>query len=73
MTNPFDDENATYLVLLNQEGQYSLWPALIDVPNGWSVVHPADTRNACFDFINSNWTDMRPTCLRSIGNGGVGQ
>jgi MbtH protein len=27
MTNPFDDENATYVVLVNQEGQYSLWPA----------------------------------------------
>jgi MbtH protein len=61
------------VVLVNQEGQYSLWPALVDVPDGWSVIHPADSRKACLDFINSNWTDMRPKSLRSVGNGGVGQ
>jgi len=73
MTNPFDDENATFLVLVNQEGQYSLWPVLVDVPDGWSVAHTADSRKACLDFINSNWTDMRPKSLRSVGNGGLGQ
>jgi MbtH protein len=56
MTNPFDDENATYVVLVNDEEQYSLWPVLIDVPGGWRVVHPADSRKACIDFINRNWT-----------------
>jgi MbtH protein len=65
MTNAFDDENAMYLVLLNDEEQYSLWPARIDVPVGWRVVHAADSRKVCLDFINSNWTDMRPKSLRS--------
>ncbi|MBK1867309.1 MbtH family protein [Taklimakanibacter albus] len=64
MTNPFDDESGTFLVLPNEEEQYSLWPSHIDVPAGWRVVHPADGRRACLDFIESNWTDMRPNSLR---------
>src|SRR4051812_26948211 len=36
-TNPFEDENGTYVVLVNDEGQHSLWPAYIDVPAGWFV------------------------------------
>lgn len=63
MTNPFEDENGTYLVLVNEEGQHSLWPSFIDVPAGWRVVHNSDTRKACLDYINSNWTDMRPRSL----------
>lgn len=26
--NPFDDPDATFLVLLNDEGQHSLWPVM---------------------------------------------
>ena len=35
MTNPFEDADALYLVLVNDEGQYSLWPAGTAVPAGW--------------------------------------
>jgi MbtH protein len=63
MTNPFDDENGTFHVLVNEEGQHSLWPAFIDVPQGWTIVHASDTRAACLDYVNKNWTDMRPKSL----------
>jgi MbtH protein len=63
MTNPFDDPDAEYLALVNDEGQYSLWPAFADVPAGWVVDHGADTRQACLDHIERNWTDMRPRSL----------
>ncbi|WP_321473486.1 MbtH family protein [uncultured Paludibaculum sp.] len=63
MTNPFEDDDRTYIVLINDEGQYSLWPSSIDVPAGWSVVHQTDTRQACLDYIAANWTDMRPKSL----------
>lgn len=39
MANPFENADGTYLVLVNEEGQYSLWPGFIDVPSGWTVVH----------------------------------
>ena len=68
MTNPFEDDNATYQVLINDEGQYSLWPTFIDVPAGWTVAHAADSRQACLDFVNQNWKDMRPLSLvREMG------
>ncbi|MGH3779461.1 MAG: MbtH family protein [Pseudonocardiaceae bacterium] len=63
MMNPFEDTDGTYLVLMNDEGQHSLWPAFIEVPAGWRVVHPHNTRQACLDYINENWTDMRPQSL----------
>jgi MbtH protein len=61
--NPFESADGTYLVLTNDEGQYSLWPAFIDVPKGWLVVHEADSRQACLDDINEHWTDTRPRSL----------
>ena len=63
MTNPFEDENGVYHVLINAEGQHSLWPSFIDVPAGWTIVHESDSRAACLEFINQNWTDMRPNSL----------
>ncbi|WP_369027930.1 MbtH family NRPS accessory protein, partial [Nocardia farcinica] len=26
MTNPFDDDNARFYVLINDEGEHSMWP-----------------------------------------------
>ncbi len=63
MTNPFEDEDGTYLVLINDEEQYSLWPAFAEVPAGWNVALAEGTRKACIDFIEENWTDMRPKSL----------
>jgi MbtH protein len=63
MTNPFEDEQGTYLVLVNHENQHSLWPADIDVPAGWSVTHGPDTRADCLAHIEATWTDMRPASL----------
>jgi len=63
MTNPFEDENGVYHVLVNAEGQHSLWPSTIKVPDGWRIVHESDTRAACLAFIERHWTDMRPNSL----------
>ena len=63
MTNPFEDESGVYHVLINEEGQHSLWPSFIDVPAGWTIVHQSDSRAACLEFINQHWTDMRPNSL----------
>ncbi|UZI33873.1 MbtH family protein [Streptomyces sp. VB1] len=63
VTNPFEDENGTYFVLRNDEGQHSLWPAFADVPAGWTAVFGEAGRQACLDHIEENWTDMRPASL----------
>jgi MbtH protein len=62
-TNPFEDPDAMYFVLINDEGQHSLWPAFADVPDGWEVIFGQDGRQECLDFIEKNWTDMRPRSL----------
>lgn len=66
MANPFENADGTYLVLINEEGQYSLWPGFIDVPSGWTVVHEQKGREACLDYIQSHWSDMRPNSLRLL-------
>lgn len=64
MTNPFEDPQSSYLVLANDEEQYSLWPEHIDVPAGWRrVMGPAD-RASCLEYVEKTWTDMRPRSLR---------
>lgn len=63
MTNPFEDPDGTYHVLVNDEGQHSLWPAFIDVPAGWAVVVDGATRDACLAYIEEHWTDLRPKSL----------
>lgn len=63
MANPFEDEDAVYHVLVNDEGQHSLWPSFKPVPTGWTIVHESDSRAACLAYINQHWTDMRPKSL----------
>ncbi|MCW2515645.1 MAG: ybdZ 3 [Mycobacterium sp.] len=65
--NPFDDESASFYVLVNGEEQHSLWPTFKQVPGGWTIVFGADgqaTRQACLDYVEESWTDMRPKSLR---------
>jgi MbtH protein len=62
MTNPFERDDIDHLVLVNQEEQYSLWPAFAEVPEGWSVVSEG-TRQECLDYVETNWTEMRPRSL----------
>ncbi|SPM35955.1 Uncharacterized conserved protein YbdZ, MbtH family [Mycobacterium rhizamassiliense] len=62
--NPFDDENGTFFVLVNDEEQHSLWPTFSDVPEGWRKVYGEATRAECLDFIEQNWPDIRPKSLR---------
>ncbi|MEV5778471.1 MbtH family NRPS accessory protein [Streptomyces antimycoticus] len=64
MTNPFDDTEGKFLVLMNEEEQYSLWPSFIEVPEGWRTVLDETDRNTCVDFIEKSWTDLRPKSLR---------
>ncbi|MFB7506482.1 MbtH family protein [Streptomyces broussonetiae] len=68
MTNPFDDQDGTFLVLVNQENQHSLWPQFADVPEGWRAVHGPGTHAACLEYIEQNWTDMRPKSLADAMN-----
>jgi MbtH protein len=62
-TNPFDDESGEFYALINDEGQYSLWPTFAEIPAGWTAVHGPDSREAVLEHIETNWSDMRPRSL----------
>lgn len=64
MTNPFENADDRYLVLVNSEDQHSLWPAALAVPDGWRRVFGEQSREACLAYVEANWTDLRPRSLR---------
>ncbi|MCM3782686.1 MbtH family protein [Neobacillus mesonae] len=64
MANPFDNENNSFVVLINDEEQYSMWPEVIDVPPGWTIVYGTGNKQACQNYIETHWADMRPKSLR---------
>lgn len=63
MTNPFEDADSLYLVVVNDERQYSLWPSGTAVPAGWVTAHDTDSRSNCLEYVEEHWTDMRPNSL----------
>ena len=65
MTNPFENDDAQYLVLRNRAGQYSMWPVFADVPDGWQVAFGGASRQACLNYVEQTWTD--PTSDRLAG------
>lgn len=62
--NPFDHDKGRFVVLVNDEEQYSLWPTFADVPAGWTVVFGEDTRQECLRQIEERWQDIRPRSAR---------
>lgn len=53
-----------FQVLINEEEQYSIWPARKPVPEGWRAVAFTGSKAECSAFIDTAWTDMRPRSLR---------
>ena len=65
-TNPFDNADGTFLILVNDENQHSLWPQQIDVPDGWTVVFGPASRAECLTYVEQSWTDLRPASLIAL-------
>ena len=58
------DDGGTWDVVVNDEEQYSIWPAGRDGAPGWRAAGYTGTKAACLAFIQEHWTDMRPLSLR---------
>lgn len=54
-----------YVVVTNDEDQYSIWPAHLAVPLGWQLRTEAADRRTCLEHIRAHWVDMRPRSLRA--------
>ena len=64
MTDADKEDTRTYLVVLNHEEQYSVWPEDTELPAGWRAEGKQGTRAECLAHIDDVWTDMRPASLR---------
>ncbi len=60
----FHDPVATYLVVLNDEEQYSIWLESRALPAGWRPSGFKGDKVACMKEIARVWTDMRPKSIR---------
>ncbi|MFD7529721.1 MULTISPECIES: MbtH family protein [unclassified Streptomyces] len=69
MSNPFDDEDGTFLVLRNDEDQRSLWPDGLAIPAGWRDEYGPASRSECLGHIERTWTDMRPRSVAAALDG----
>jgi MbtH protein len=59
-----DEDKTQYVVVINHEEQYSIWPASRELPAGWQRVGEPGEKKQCLDYIEAVWTDMRPRSLR---------
>ena len=60
----FDREDITFIVVMNHEEQYSIWPEYKAIPKGWRETGFRGEKKACLEYVDSVWTDMRPLSLR---------
>lgn len=65
-----DGGDKLFSVLVNEEGQYSIWPQSLAVPSGWAVEGDPQLREECLRYIDRVWTDMRPASLRRLATRG---
>lgn len=59
-----DDDDREYIVVYNDEEQYSIWPTERAIPAGWHDAGVRGPRSTCLEYIDEVWTDMRPKSLR---------
>lgn len=53
-----------FIGLINNQGQYSLWPCNKNIPSGWKKIIEPDTKTNVLGKIEELWADMRPNSLK---------
>jgi MbtH protein len=61
---PMEEGNEIFIIVVNHEEQYSLWPKYKAIPDGWAQVGEPGSKEVCLERIKAIWTDMRPLSLR---------
>jgi len=54
-----------FVVVVNDEEQYSIWPDGREIPLGWRAEGTSGTKDECLAHVEKVWTDMRPKSLRA--------
>jgi len=64
MTEQSASAEENYVVVINDEEQYSIWRDGKTVPAGWRAAGKNGSKAECLQYIEDVWTDMRPLSLR---------
>jgi MbtH protein len=59
-----EEDVRDYVVVINDEEQYSIWLADKPIPAGWRAAGKSGRKPECLAHIKEVWTDMRPLSLR---------
>ena len=59
-----ESPDGRYTVVVNDEEQYSIWPAGRELPAGWREAGRQGAKEDCLAYVEEVWTDMRPLSLR---------
>lgn len=70
---PAAEQKDRYMVVVNDEEQYSIWPAHKPIPFGWHETGKIAGKSECLQYIESVWTDMRPLSLRKAMDSAEGE
>ena len=54
----------SFKILVNDEGQHSIWPSGQPIPAGWQQVGPVGPKLECLEWIKTHWPDIAPKSLR---------
>jgi MbtH protein len=58
------EDKTIYEAVVNDEEQYSIWPAERPLPLGWRIAGKRGPKDEVLGWIKEVWTDMRPLSLR---------
>ncbi len=62
--NAYTIDGDLFKAIINDEEQYSIWPEQKETPAGWREVGFKGSKAEVSEYIDKNWTDMRPLSLR---------
>ena len=56
----------SFKILVNDEGQHSIWPSGQPIPAGWQQVGPVGPKPDCLEWIKTHWPNIAPKSLREV-------
>ncbi len=62
--NAYTIDGDLFKVIVNDEGQYSIWPEQKLTPAGWVDSGFSGSKPDCSSYVDTHWTDMRPLSLQ---------
>lgn len=59
----------SFLVVINDDRSYSIWPEELTLPKGWKEVGFRGNKEVCLQYIKDVWTDLSPQ--NALGKEGI--